>query len=373
MIEIKEKIVDLKERLSEMRDRLDLAKIEEKISGLEKDTMHPNFWDDTARAKKITTELNSLKSERITLVGFSENLDALADEVEEIEKMENTEESEEFKKDLEKRLAEFERNFKKEEVRIIFSGKYDKNNAIISIYSGAGGLDAQDWASMLLRMYQRHAEKRGWEVSVFHHHTGEESGTAGLITKNVTFSVSGRFAYGYLKNEAGVHRLVRISPFSSQDLRHTSFAYVEVMPEIESLSDIEIKDEDLEVDTFRSSGPGGQNVNKRETAVRIKHIPTNIVVACQNERSQIANKERAMKLLASKLVEEMERQKKNEISELKGKKVEIEWGSQIRSYVLHPYKMVKDHRTETETSQTDKVLDGELDEFIESEIKQLNK
>ncbi len=331
--------------------------------------MHPNFWDDSSRAKKITAELNSLKDEVKTVENFLNEFDKIKKDAEEVEAMEDFEEKGVFEKDLSERISEFERKFKKEEIKVFFSSKFDKNHAIISIYSGAGGADAQDWTSMLLRMYQKYAEKRGWQITIFHHHTGEESGTAGIITKNVTFGVSGKYAYGYLKKETGVHRLVRVSPFSAQNLRHTSFSYVQVMPEIESISDVDIKDEDLQIDTFRSSGPGGQNVNKRETAVRIKHNPTGIVVACQSERNQAKNKEIAMKLLASKLIKEVEAQKKKEISELKGKKVEIEWGSQIRSYVLHPYKLVKDHRTNTETSQVDKVLDGDLDEFIESEIK----
>ncbi|MEK7452866.1 MAG: peptide chain release factor 2 [Patescibacteria group bacterium] len=382
MNEIKEKIQSLKRRLLEMKDSpqlsamnnrpiFDLSEIEKKIEDFEKDTMHPNFWDDQKRAKNIITELNFLKSERAIWEGFFDKLDSLESDANEIDLIENKDDREVFENDLESRVRDFEKSFQKEEIRVFFSGKHDKNNAIISLYSGAGGLDAQDWTSMLLRMYQKYAEKRDWQVSIFSHHTGEDSGVAGIVTKNVTFLISGRYAYGYLKREAGVHRLVRISPFSSQDLRHTSFAFVEVMPEIEVAENIDIKDDDLDIDTFRSSGPGGQNVNKRETAVRIKHIPTNIVVACQNERSQAANKERAMKLLISKLFEEMEKQKKDEISELKGKKIEIEWGSQIRSYVLHPYKLVKDHRTGVETSQIDKVLDGELDEFIEVEIKHI--
>jgi len=305
------------------------------------------------------------------LEGFEKELASLDGDASALFEIENEKEREGFEKEFEKSFFEFENKFKKEEIRIFFSGKYDKNNVIMSVYAGAGGQDAQDWASMLFGMYTKYAEKRGWEVSVLHHHEGEGSGTAGVVTKNVTFEISGRYAYGYLKKETGVHRLVRVSPFSAQNLRHTSFAYVEVLPEIENAKDVDIKEEDLEVDTFRSSGPGGQNVNKRDTAVRIRHIPTNIVVACQSERNQSSNKDRALSILASKLVEELEKQQKKEISELKGKKIEIEWGSQIRSYVLHPYKLVKDNRTNVETSKVDDVLDGELDEFIEKEIKEL--
>jgi len=334
--------------------------------------MHPNFWDNSLIAKKTTEELNELKDDLKELDYFLKEFNVIKNYFEEIYSIKDSEEKELFQKDISDRVDVFDTRLKKEEIKVFFSGKYDKNNAIISIYSGAGGFDAQDWTSMLLKMYKKYAEKRKWGIKILHHHQGEESGTEGVVTKNVTFEVSGRYAYGYLKKEAGVHRLVRVSPFSSQDLRHTSFAYIEVMPEIEEISDIDIIQDDVEVDVFRSSGPGGQNVNKRDTAVRIRHKPTDIVVACQSERNQAANKEKALKILASRLVEEMEKQKKKEISELKGKKIEIEWGSQIRSYVLHPYKMVKDHRTNTETSQVDKVLDGEIDGFIEAEIRQLN-
>ena len=266
-------------------------------------------------------------------------------------------------KDILEKLSALESRFKKHELKIYLSGKYDKNNAILTISAGVGGRDAQDWASMLLRMYSRFCGVRGWEVAVLHESLGEEGGI-----KSATFEVRGSYAYGYLKNEAGVHRLVRISPFSPNKLRHTSFAALEVLPEIDA-KDVEIKPEDLRIDMFRSSGAGGQNVNKRETAVRITHIPTGIAVAVQTERSQQQNREKAMQILASKLHALQLKKEEEEIARNKKIKKSAEWGAQIRSYVLHPYQMVKDHRTNYETSQIEKIMDGDLEEFIEAELK----
>jgi len=279
--------------------------------------------------------------------------------------------------DLQQELAEFENvkteeDLKKMEFRIFLSGKYDKGAALLSIMSGAGGQDAQDWATMLLRMYQRYADSKGFKAKILDQSFGEgvAEGRAGI--KSVTLEIAGKYAYGYLKKESGVHRLVRISPFSAQNLRHTSFALVEVLPEIPltGAESLEIKPEQLSVEVCKASGPGGQNVNKRMTAVKITHLPTKITVASQTERSLAQNKENALKMLYAKLYQLKESQRAKELSDIKGKAMAIEWGSQIRSYVLHPYQLVKDTRTNIETSDTAGVLDGKLEEFIEAEIKQ---
>jgi len=274
--------------------------------------------------------------------------------------------------DLEKEIEKFEKKIKREEFRIFLFGKYDKGPAILSISAGAGGQDAQDWATMLLRIYERYCAFKGFQTKVLHQSFGEAGGPEGRIgTKSVSLEIRGPYAYGLLKKETGVHRLVRISPFSAQSLRHTSFALVEVIPVISKEEEVEIKikPEDLKLETFRASGPGGQYVNRRETAVRITHLPTGIKVACQSERLQGDNRKKAMEMLYSKLSQLKEEEKKKEISKFKGKKISIEWGNQIRSYVLHPYKMVKDLRTGLETSDIESVLDGDIDQFVEAEIK----
>jgi len=284
--------------------------------------------------------------------------------------------------DLQQELADFEslknetsdevlsQKIAEKEIQVFLSGKYDKGAALLSIMSGAGGQDAQDWSTMLLRMYQRYADRQGFKTNILDQSFGEGVAEGRTGTKSVTLEIRGKYAYGYLRKESGVHRLVRISPFSAQSLRHTSFALVEVLPEISSAEEVEVKPEELSVEVCKASGPGGQNVNKRMTAVKITHLATKITVASQTERSLAQNKENAMKMLYAKLYQLKESQRNKELAQIKGKAVAIEWGSQIRSYVLHPYQLVKDVRTNVETSDTAGVLDGKLEELIEAEIKQ---
>lgn len=274
--------------------------------------------------------------------------------------------------EIREKLDSFGEELKKEEIKVFLSGQYDKNNVILQISAGAGGIDAQDWATMLLRMYERYCAKNGFQTKILHQSFGEGGGPEGRIgTKSATLEIKGFYAYGFLKKETGVHRLVRISPFSSQKLRHTSFVLVEVLPEIEKSDqrDIEIKADELKIETFRASGPGGQYVNRRESAVRITHLPTGIIVSSQSERLQGRNKENAMEVLYSKLYQLKQTEEQKELKKIKGVIISVSWGNQIRSYILHPYKLVKDLRTDVETSDVEEILNGNLDEFIEAEIK----
>lgn len=292
--------------------------------------------------------------------GLSDDINSL----DEMSKLAESEDDAEMEKEIESKLSEIESVFMKNEFQIFMDGKYDPSNAIVTIRSGAGGVDAQDFAEMLLRMYLRYADRKGYKAEIIHDSRGEEAGI-----KSATFKVIGRYAYGYLKNEAGVHRLVRLSPFNADHLRQTSFASVEVLPEIVDNAEVEIKDEEIRIDTYRSSGAGGQHVNKTDSAVRITHVPTGIVVACQNERSQMQNKEEAMNMLRAKLYTLKKEQEKEEKSHLRGEYKSAEWGNQIRSYILHPYKLAKDHDTKTETAQVEDVLDGAIDDFIEARLR----
>lgn len=344
-----------------MRTVFDFAKKKKDILRLEDLTQEKDFWKDTKRAAEISEELAGLKEE----IEFWGNINKELKELEELNSISECDKK--LQKEIEKKLESLEEEFKKEEFKTLFAGKYDKKNAILSIYSGAGGTEAQDWANMLLRMYSRYAESHKFKAKILDIGYGQEAGI-----KSATMEISGAYAYGYLKGENGVHRLVRLSPFNADNLRHTSFALVEILPDIsEDVSkEIEIKPDELKIDTFRSSGPGGQNVNMRSTAIRITHLPSKIMASCQSERSQGQNRERAMKLLYTKLYQKKLQEKQKERADIRGILPSAEWGSQIRSYVLHPYKMVKDHRTEAESSNPDAVLDGKLDEFIEAELKQ---
>lgn len=326
---------------------------------MEKKSQNPELWKSPEKAKEILGKLENLKRE----VKVWEDFKKEAKEIKELESLVEQEikeigEIKEIKKEIEGKIKKLEKDFNSRKLTAKMQGKYDNRNAILAIHAGAGGVDAQDWAEMLMRMYLRFAERQGWEARVV---DKSEGGEAGI--KSAQIEISGNYAYGYLKSEKGVHRLVRLSPFNADHLRQTSFALVEIYPEIES-QELEIKESDLEFESFRSSGPGGQGVNTTDSAVRIKHIPSGIVISCQTERSQMQNRESAMKLLRAKLIETIEKDKLKEISEAKGKHVSAEWGNQIRSYILHPYKMVKDHRNGVETSDTEGVLDGELELFL---------
>jgi peptide chain release factor 2 len=278
---------------------------------------------------------------------------------------------EKLKEEIKERLEGLEKKIRSFEINLYLKGKYDKADAILQIMAGAGGKDSQDWATMLLRMYQRFCQRKGFKTQILHQSFGEPGPEGRIGTKSVSMEIKGKFAFGLLKREKGVHRLVRISPFSAKGLRHTSFALVEVLPKIPKIEkeSLKIRKEDLKIEFFRASGPGGQYVNKKETAVRITHLPTGIQASCQTERSQAKNKEKAMELLYSRLFQFFEEKKKEELLKIKGKKVSPSWGNQIRSYVLYPYKLVKDLRTNVQTENVEEVLDGNLDEFIEAEMK----
>lgn len=338
----------------------DIAKLEEKLQILEKQTMEENFWNDSKNSSKILTQIKNIKNKTVEYKKIKNEIINL----QELSELVQLEPDEEIATDILKNSNKLQKEVEKFEISTFLSGKYDQNNAIITIHPGAGGTESQDWAEMLYRMYTRWAVKNGYEVKELDYLEGDEAGI-----KSVTFEIVGENAYGYMKGEMGVHRLVRISPFDAGGRRHTSFASLEVLPEITDDIQIEIDPDDLRVDTYRASGAGGQHINKTSSAVRITHIPTNTVVACQSERSQIQNKETAMKMLKSKLLNLKEKEQKETIDELKGEQKDIAWGSQIRSYVFCPYTLVKDHRTNYEVGNVESVMDGNIDGFIESYLK----
>lgn len=338
----------------------DIADKTAKVESLEEQTKDPSFWNDTENSTKVLQEIKVLKNK---VTGFHELDSKLQDTFVLIELAEE-ENDESLISEIKQNVKSISKDIEKLEIASLLSGKHDADNAIITIHPGAGGTESQDWAEMLYRMYSMWCEKNGYQLEELDYLDGDVAGI-----KSVTFSVSGDNAYGYLKTESGVHRLVRISPFDSAGRRHTSFASVEVIPEISDDISVEINPEDLKVDTYRSSGAGGQHVNKTESAIRITHIPTNIVVSCQTQRSQIQNRDKAMKMLVSKLMELKERENKERIEDLKGVQREIAWGSQIRSYVFCPYTMVKDHRTGFETGNVEAVMNGEINDFMDSYLK----
>jgi peptide chain release factor 2 len=339
----------------------DLAGIEKQLSEIKEQAEAGDFWDDHARAQKLLKKRKRLENE-------VEVLSAMRTDLEDIEVLIELAEEENdasMAPEIQAAYEKWKKDFEDLRVKTLLDGEYDGNNAILSVHSGSGGADAQNWAEMLLRMYIRWAGDKGYKVKIMDLQDDSEGGV-----KSATVLVSGEYAYGYLKNEKGVHRIVRISPFDSSGRRHTSFSSVDVMPEIDDEINVEISPDDLRVDTFRSSGAGGQHVNKTDSAIRITHLPTNVVVSCQNERSQHQNKEVAMRILKSRLMDLAKAEHKENLAELAGDYSQITWGSQIRSYVFHPYSMVKDHRTGAEVGNVYAVMDGGLDYFINEKLKQ---
>ena len=339
----------------------DIANEKSRLKELEEQTKENDFWNDQEKSAVVLQKIKILKDKVSNYDVLNGNLEDIHAMIELIEEANDESLIDELKQDVKK----FEKGLDRLEIEALLSGPHDANNAIVTIHPGAGGTESQDWAEMLYRMYSMWCDKNGYKLEELDYLDGD---VAGL--KSVTFTVTGPYAYGYLKSESGVHRLVRISPFDAGGRRHTSFASVEVIPEITENLEVEIDPKDLRIDTYRSSGAGGQHINKTESAIRITHIPTNIVVSCQTQRSQIQNRETAMKMLISKLVELKERENKATISELKGVQREIAWGSQIRSYVFCPYTLVKDHRTTYETGNVEAVMNGELNEFMDAYLKQ---
>jgi peptide chain release factor 2 len=340
----------------------DIPKLENELANLEKQTLNQEFWNDSKKSSIVLQNIKIIKSKKDTYNKLKNELASLL----EMNELLQLDYDESLAKDLTKNTASLVKEIDNLEIETLLSNKYDINNVIVTIHPGAGGTESQDWAEMLYRMYCRWANDNGYTVKELDYLDGDEAGL-----KSVTFLISGDYAYGYMKSEKGVHRLVRISPFDSGGRRHTSFASVEVLPEITEDIEININPDDLRIDTYRASGAGGQHINKTSSAVRITHIPTNTVVACQTERSQIQNRETAMKMLKSKLLNLKEQEHKDKIEDLKGEQKDIAWGSQIRSYVFCPYTLVKDHRTNYEVGNVQSVMDGDLNGFMKSYLQSL--
>lgn len=358
--EVKQALVDLEPELRELADALGLEKTKEEIEKLEQQAAAPGFWDDLENTQKVLQRTSSLKAKVENynkLCGHYDDAMALAEMGDEAEDLSILPEAQE-------ELENFKSQLEAMRLTTLLTGEYDGKNAILTFHAGAGGTEAQDWAEMLYRMYNRWGERHGFQVKTLDYLDGEEAGL-----KSASVLIEGENAYGFLKSEAGVHRLVRVSPFDSSGRRHTSFASLEVMPEIDDTIEVEIDPADIKMDVYRASGAGGQKVNKTSSAVRLTHIPTGIVVACQVERSQYQNRDVAMRMLKSKLIEIKEREHLEKISDIKGEQKEIAWGSQIRSYVFMPYTLVKDHRTGYESGNINAVMDGDLDGFINAYLK----
>ncbi|MBE5933293.1 MAG: peptide chain release factor 2 [Lachnospiraceae bacterium] len=354
---------EYKTPLNEVRDSLDIAGKSMQIELLEGKLEQPGFWDNVAESQAVMKELKNLKD---TIEEFEE-IKTQYEDVETMIILAQEEDDESLIPEIGEMLDTFKESFESFKIQTLLSGEFDGNNAVLTIHAGAGGTESCDWASMLYRMYQRWADKKGFSVEVLDYLDGDEAGI-----KSVTFQVNGQNAYGFLKSEKGVHRLVRISPFNAAGKRQTSFAALDVMPEINEDIEVEINEEDLRIDKYRSSGAGGQHVNKTESAIRITHIPTGVVVQCQNERSQHSNKDKAMKMLKAKLYLIKQQENLEKISDIRGEVTDNGWGSQIRSYVLQPYTMVKDHRTGNEIGNAQAVLDGDLDSFVNAYLKWIN-
>lgn len=354
---------ELVERFQERWKVLNLQVDFDKLESYKQKSSSPEFWQDPTKAQEITKVQNSLEKKLALWLSIRREILDLPDLIE----LTLEEKGEQSLVELNQELSHLEAKFHELEILGALSGEEDFNNAFVNIHPGAGGTESQDWAEMLLRMYLRYFEKKGFQVDIVDYQEGEGAGI-----KNVTLHVQGEYAFGYLKGENGVHRLVRISPFDANKRRHTSFASVHVEPELDDSIEVEIDEKDLKIDTYRSSGAGGQHVNKTDSAVRITHLPTGIVVQCQNERSQIKNRATAMKILKAKLYELEKQKNEEELAKKSGEKKDIAWGSQIRSYIFHPYNLIKDHRTEYETSNIGPVMDGDIEEFILAYLKMIS-